>query len=471
MRNNNKRRLTALVVGVGVLLVAELAYRQLRTPSLADIVAGGELVVLTRNAPTQFYQGREGPEGFEHDLARSFAADLGVVIRYVIKDSVAAILRAIREGQGHLAAAGLTRTEDRQRSYLFGPDYHHVQQQVVCRRGGPRPASPEDLPAVSLTVIADSSYAETLTRLQGRLPDLRWKADPEADTEELLERVWRREVECTVADSNIVAINRRYYPELEVAFSLSAEEPLAWVVADHAQSLLPALDDWFARIRANGTYTAIDERYYGHVTDFDYVNVRVFMRHIKGRLPRFKALFQESAERHGLSWTLLAAMAYQESRWNPRAKSPTGVRGLMMLTRRTAKELNVKNRLDPAQSVRGGALYLARLLKRLPESVVGEDRLWFALAAYNVGMGHLYDARKLATRLSGNPDVWFGLKDTLPLLARKKYYKTLRYGYARGSEPVNYVRRIRDFQDMLEQHLARLDRGANPTPPLTQAQE
>lgn len=471
MQNKNKLRLAVLMVGGAALVTAALVYRQLRPPSLADIVAGGELVVLTRNAPTQFYQGREGPEGPEHDLARSFADHLGVAVRYVVKDSVAAILQAIRAGQGHLAAAGLTRTEARRQTYRFGPDYRHVQQQVVCRRDGRRPRGPAELPGIGLTVIAASSYAETLTRLQGQLPGLRWQADPEADTEELLERVWRRELDCTVADSNIVAINRRYYPELTVAFSLTEAEPQAWVVADHARALLPALDDWFARIRADGTLTAIDERYYGHVADFDYVDVRVFLRRIQDRLPRFRALFQKAAERHELPWTLLAAMAYQESRWNPRARSPTGVRGLMMLTRRTARELQVSNRLDPVQSVRGGTLYLTRLLERLPASVSGEDRLWFALAAYNVGMGHLHDARTLAERLGKNPDVWSDLKEVLPLLARKKYYRSLRYGYARGSEPVAYVRRIRDFQDILEQRLARSNGGARTEPVLSQAED
>ncbi|MDX1657143.1 MAG: transglycosylase SLT domain-containing protein, partial [Candidatus Competibacteraceae bacterium] len=142
--------------------------------------------------------------------------------------------------------------------------------------------------------------------------------------------------------------------------------------------------------------------------------------------------------------------AYQESHWNPRARSPTGVRGLMMLTLATARPLKVSNRLDPAQSVDGGARYLRHLLERLPAEVVKEDRLWFALAAYNVGLGHVLDARTLARRLGRNPNIWSDLKGVLPLLARRQYHRTLEYGYARGSEPVRYVQRIRDFRDILE---------------------
>ncbi|MGD8839487.1 MAG: transglycosylase SLT domain-containing protein, partial [Gammaproteobacteria bacterium] len=162
-------------------------------------------------------------------------------------------------------------------------------------------------------------------------------------------------------------------------------------------------------------------------------------------LPKYEPLFKEAGKKVGLDWRLLAAIGYQESLWNERAKSPTGVRGLMMLTQATARQMKVENRLDPVQSVRGGAEYIARVRKRVPKRIPEPDRTWFALAAYNVGLGHLEDARVITQGRGGNPDRWIDVKENLPLLARKKWYKNTRYGYARGWEPVKYVENIRQY--------------------------
>ena len=186
--------------------------------------------------------------------------------------------------------------------------------------------------------------------------------------------------------------------------------------------------------------------------DLPWYETQRFYYHIQTRLPMYKKQFQEAAEKHGVPWTLLAAQAYQESRWDKHAKSPTGVRGLMMLTRDTASSLGIKNRLDPEKSIKGGARYLAYLFDQIPEEIAHPDRTWIALAAYNVGLGHVKDAQQLATRFNKNPESWSELKTVLPLLAKKKYYKQLRYGYARGWEPVHYVKRIRTFRTLLEQY-------------------
>ena len=186
--------------------------------------------------------------------------------------------------------------------------------------------------------------------------------------------------------------------------------------------------------------------------DLPSYDVTVFKRHLAARFPRYREQFKKAAARHGIDWKLLASQAYQESHWNRKAKSPTGVRGIMMLTKRTAASLGVRNRLDPVQSINGGAKYLSRLKGRLPEQIRHPDRTFVALAAYNVGLGHVKDARTLARRHAKNPDRWEELRTVLPLLTKKRYYKTLRYGYARGHEPVRYVKRIRTYRLLLERH-------------------
>jgi len=144
----------------------------------------------------------------------------------------------------------------------------------------------------------------------------------------------------------------------------------------------------------------------------------------------------------------LAAIGYQESHWKARARSRTGVRGLMMLTRTTAKEMGVKNRLNAEQSIKGGSAYFAKLKKRF-EHINEPDRTWIALAAYNVGAGHVRDAQKITEKQGGDPERWMDLKERLPLLAQKKYYKKTQFGFARGYEPVEYVQNIRRFYDLL----------------------
>lgn len=179
------------------------------------------------------------------------------------------------------------------------------------------------------------------------------------------------------------------------------------------------------------------------------VEEAIFLRHMRARLPRYVVMFKHEARRYDLAWQLLAAQAYQESLWNPRAVSPTGVRGIMMLTRNTSSAYGIENRHDPRASISGGARHFARLMKRVPAAIQEPDRTWVALAAYNVGMGHIKDARRLAARLGKDPNRWSSLREVLPLLAQKKYYESLPHGYARGWEPVIYVKRIRAFERLL----------------------
>lgn len=416
----------------------------------------GELVVLTRQSPTTYYLGYQNePEGFEYDLVLDFARFLGVSrVRFLLYDNTPAIIDGLRAGAGDLAAAGLTPAGAWRQEFPSGPSYGTVQQQVVCRRDGPRPRTLKQLAGLRVSVVDNSTHEEILERLKREsIPTLVWESAAEADTEELLERVWRRQLDCTIAYSNSVAVNRRYYPELAVAFSLYEKMPLAWSVAPSARALLPALEDWFRQPTTQAGLEQLRERYYGHLEPFDYVDIRVFMRRMEQRLPRFRTLLKRAAGRYDLPWTLLAAVAYQESHWHPQARSFTGVQGLMMITQETAADLAIDNRLHTVQSIEGGARYLRQLLERVPETVRGEDRLWLALAAYNVGFGHLLDARELARRQGKDPDRWVDLKEIFPLLSRPRFYRTLRYGYARGTEPVRFVQRVRDWQDILEQRL------------------
>jgi membrane-bound lytic murein transglycosylase F len=422
--------------------------------SLAEIRASGTLVVLTRNAPTTWYIGRdEEPTGPEHDMARAFAAHLGVRPRFVVKRTIQEIVAGIENGEGDLAAAGLTITAERSARFRFGPSYQTVTQQLVCRRDRTQPEEIADLIGLDIRIISASSYSERLQALQREHPGLAWTETAHRDTEQLLHAVWQRDIDCTVADSNIVDINRRYYPELTAPLDLAPAEELGWMMRRERADLQRAVKEWFAAYAAHGRLAQLHERYYGFVEVFDYVDIRRYMRRIRTRLPRYRDYFRQAAARHDLPFALLAAQGYQESHWRANARSPTGVRGIMMLTLSTARALGVTNRLDARQSIFGGAKYLARLKRRLPAAVREPDRTWLALAAYNLGYAHLRDARQLARERGLNPDRWSDLKEVLPLLQDPRYYERLAYGYARGTEAVRYVQRIREYRHVLENAL------------------
>ena len=415
---------------------------------LEQVQEQNELIVISRNGPTTYYEGTNGPTGFEYELTKLFADDLGVELSIVVPPNFNDILPLTALGEVHLAAAGLTVTEKRAQKVRFGPVYQKITPQLVYRSGSRRPKTLADLDGI-LEVVAGSSHEEHLNALQPEYPELTWTAR-ENSNEELLVYVWEQLIEYTVADSNELSVNRHFYPELKPAFDISPEEPLAWAFPlGDDNSLFNKAVLFFKRIKEDGTLVQLIERYYGHIGDFDYVGTRRYQADVEFRLPRYREMFIEAASEIGMDWRLLAAIGYQESHWNPDAISPTGVRGIMMLTLDAAKDIGIENRLDPAQSIAGGARYLSAMMGKIPERITEPDRTWLALAAYNIGYGHLEDARILTQKNKGNIDKWIDVKKNLPLLSQKKWFQQTRYGYARGREPVRYVENIRTYYDIL----------------------
>lgn len=414
---------------------------------LAPVEATGTLRVVTRNAPTTWYFDQHlETAGTEHDLVEGFAQAHGWQVEWVMAESVSGVLEALESGEAHMAAAGLTHLDSRDERFRRGPEYMEITEQVVCHRDfDALPASAAELEGVDLVVSAGSSYVETL---QDVLPESGAFEAREIGTERLMAQVARQEIDCTVADSHIVRYNRRSFPHLEIAFDLSEPRALGWYVQPDEAELADLARDWMQGEGGRELRERVDERYYAYIDQFDFVDLRALNRRIENRLPQYRPHFEEAAERTELPADLLAALSYQESHWDPEARSPTGVRGLMMLTRRTAESLGV-DRLDPVQSIDGGARYLQRQHELLPDDIAEPDRTYLALAAYNIGRGHLLDARRLARELGRDPDRWADMRETLPLLTEERYYQNLRYGYARGYQPVYYVQRIRNYRDVI----------------------
>lgn len=417
--------------------------------TLATIKANGELKVLTRPSLTTYYKGPAGPSGFEYDLVRGFADSLRVRLRMVTAPSTDAVLTALERGDAHLAV-GIKATPGTRERARFGPIYQTVQEQLVYRRGRTPPQTLDAVSGKQLRVVARTSHVATLLSLRNDHPQLSWQERTGIATSELLNEVWQQALDYTIVDSHEMAVSQGLYPELKVAFDVGEPRHLAWAFPPQADNgLYLAALRYLNRIRYNGRLEQLLERYYGHVAEFDYVGTRRYLSHVRQRLPQYLEYFQTAAKKHGLDWRLLAALGYQESHWNPRAVSPTGVRGIMMLTRDTADQVGVKNRLNAKASIDGGARYLAAIKARLPIDIAEPDRAWFALAAYNVGLGHLEDAMRLAQEAGANANRWLDVKKFLPLLSEPEWHERTRFGYARGTEPVNHVQNIRRYYDLL----------------------
>lgn len=440
-----------LAPSAGLALACVLGFAALSTcspriPLLQRAQTLGTLRVATFNSPTTYYEDATGPVGFEYDLTREFAESLGLKLEIVVGDSESDVLDLVLTGRAHLGA-GLSKTPATAQEARFTPALRSTALQLVYRAGNTRPHSLYELDALPL-VPADGAAAQALADLKKINPSLAWAETSDFGAEEILYRVANSQTAYTVTPSDLVAINQRYYPQLRVAFTLTDSRDVAWAFAPGDDSLLDAALAFLEKLDPR-VLAQIRDRYFGHVSRVGSYGALVLATHTQTRLPRYRKAFEEAAAQNGLDWRLLAAVGYQESMWDPAAVSPTGVRGLMQITTSTAEFLKIGDRLDPAQSIRGAARYLQKIHSGLPPEVREPDRTWMALAAYNIGTGHLMDAREITAQQGGDPNRWVEVRAHLPLLTQAKWHRKTRYGYARGHETVTYVGNIRTYYDML----------------------
>jgi membrane-bound lytic murein transglycosylase F len=422
---------------------------------VAPYAQSGELVVLTVNGPATYFEDAEGhPSGFEHDLAELFAQSLGVKARFVLVSDASKIAPAIARNRAHLAAAALARRAEPEGGPAWGPTYFTAQRQIVVRSGEAKPRGPADLAGLRVGAV-DEPWGEEPPAAAQAIPATVERLPPGTTSAELLQRVLDNRLDAALVESTRFTLLRKHFPPLEVAFAVGKPVDYAWLVAPLDQErLLAAMPSFFERIRKDGTLRRLVDRHYGHAQSLSAIDSGTLLERVGTMLPPLKPHFQEAEQVSGIDWRLIAAIGYQESHWNPLATSPTGVRGLMMLTEDTAVRLKVKDRLDARESILGGARYLSLLrAEGIPARIREPDRTYLAIAAYNLGTGHVEDARILAQRSGLNPDLWQDVRQVIGRLADPVVYPTLPHGFARGYEAQRFVDNVRNFHDMLD-HLA-----------------
>ncbi|HLX24685.1 MAG TPA: membrane-bound lytic murein transglycosylase MltF [Usitatibacter sp.] len=417
---------------------------------IAPVADSGELVVLTVNGPSTYFEDEQDrPSGLEYDLVTLFAKQLGVKARFILVDNPAKIDAILRKGKAHLAAAALPKHFDFPGGLAWGPSYLSTQHQVVCR-DETKAKKLDDLTGKRIGVI-EETVADYLLTEPTKVTVPIERLGPETSTADLLERVAKGSLDCALVESTRFTLARRYFPTLEPAFNVGKPLEYAWLVSTvDKKRILDAAGPFFERIRKDGTLKRLVDRYYSHATRFTAIDSTALLEQISTQLDKLTPHFVEAETASGIDWRLIAAIGYQESHWDAKATSPTGVRGFMMLTEDTADRMQVKDRLDARESIIAGARYLAMLkADQIPARVTEPDRTFLALAAYNLGIGHLEDARILAQRSGLNPDKWQDVRQVIPRLSDPATYPSLKHGYARGGEAMQLVDNIRNYYDII----------------------
>ena len=439
-------RLITLIFSLSLLLGC------LESSELTSVEAGQELVVVTRNTPTTYFFDGDRASGFDYSLVKRFAQQQDMTLRIKVAFSLPELFDMLEQGEAHIAAAGLSKSSERDTRFHPSLPYLHQKALVVYKSGSLRPHTLGEITGRDLIVVAGSAHIESLKVLQSQMPDLSWREIHAADSLELMQLVTDGKAELAIVDSIEFSIQQRLFPRIVAALELGESTPVVWYMPGTSAGAETQLlvDNFMEAAHASGEIAQLERLHFGRFMHASRLGSLVFQRKVRNALPAWQPLIETVAKEYQMDWTLLAAIAYQESHWDPQARSRTGVRGMMMLTQATANELGIADRTDAAQSLRGGARFLKDLHRRLPSDINEPDRTSMALAAYTIGMGHLEDARVITERAGGNPHLWPDVRAHLPELQNPSVFASTKYGFAEGGQAVTYVDNIRHYEGILQ---------------------
>jgi len=420
-----------------------------------QIESRGKLIVAVRESEGIFWANGQEFAGFEKDLINELERYLEIPIQVFAVRDLDDLYKALEVGAVDMAMPGTSLGNLEWPSSL---PYYSTRIGLVQAK-----TDKENINNFRTGVLDPFAHKDATQHVLQSLHNGSAVYEHGRLSAELFTLVEMEELEQVLVDERDFKLQQSVFPNLRFTPLNIPERPISVLYNPNEDgTLLSKVDETLSLFKDSGLLGQIVDRYFGHALEFDYVDNLTFEKHMYGRLPKFEPLFRTYATKYAMDWRLLAAVAYQESHWRANAKSPTGVRGLMMVTLTTAKEVGITNRLDPEQSTKAGAQYLTSLKSRISAKITEPDRSWFALASYNVGSGHVEDARKITELLGDDPNRWIDVRKHLPKLALKDYYPWTRYGYARGAEPVVYVANIRRFYNRLKKEYPEMGEAIEP---------
>ena len=416
--------------------------------NLAQIKKSKTLRVITQNNPASYFIWRGELMGFEYDLAKLFAKRLGVKLEVIVPPNDEALLDWLAAGYGDVVAASYTITDERKaKGFKFSRYYNEVEEVVIAASAQPKVNSLPDLADREFVVKENSSYWQKLKSLQNQggafnlTPAPAWMGSMD-----IIDAIARDEFDLTLVDSHIAAIENTYRDDIAINFALSEKVRHGWVVRKENAALLAEINGFFNKQYRGLLFNIAYNKYFRDEKKIQSIQAEKVS--LSEGLSPYDEIVKQNAELYGFDWRLITSQMYQESQFNPNAKSFAGALGLLQVMPRTARELGYqpKELVKPKVGIEAGVKYLAWSMERFEETLSLQNRIWFALAAYNAGFGHVQDARRIARQQGWNPDIWFEhVEKAMLLLSRPQYAKQSRFGYCRGSEPVAYVREIHNL--------------------------
>lgn len=428
-------------------ITSERVMTSVDEPELRDwaaIKSRGVLRVITSNNPASYFMWRGELMGFDYELIKHFAKTHHLRVSVRVEESASDMFAALQAGEGDVIAASMTRTPDREsQGWTFSKRYLEVYEQLIGRADDAPLSSLDDLAGRSVAVSPDSAFYGTLKALQmgGLKFDI---VEVEGlSTEQLIDAVAHGIYDLTVSDSHLAAMESTYRDDIAVLYQFEPAKEIAWGLRPEQTALREQLDNYIKRNYRGLFYNVTFNRYFKEKkTIATHAEYRVTL----GKdISPYDELVKMESLKYGLDWRLITSQMYQESRFNPKARSFAGAQGLLQVMPRTGRQFGYSNLTKPENGVGAGVAYMDWLEQRFPARLDLAEKLYFTLAAYNAGHGHVEDARRLAQRLGKDPDKWFGnVEQAMLLLSKPQYARQARYGYVRGSEPVKYVREIKN---------------------------
>jgi membrane-bound lytic murein transglycosylase F len=426
---------------------------------LKAIKEDGVLHAITIYSSTSYFLYKGMPMGFEFELLSRLAKELGLRLKITIAEDINDLFDMLNNGDGDLIAYGLTITEPRKNLVSFTKNHYVTHQALVQRmpknwRSLPGYKIDQQVISNTLELIADTVWVRENTSYAQRLQNLQDEIGAEIPvehiegnipTDEIIRMVVDGKIDRTIADYNIAAINKTYYPILHIDTRISFSQRIAWPVRKNSPELLNVINKWIAKEKKKDDYYVIYNKYFKNTKSFRGRIQRDFYSKNSNKISKYDAIIKNNAAKIGWDWRFLCSQAYQESRFDPKAKSWAGAGGLIQLMPATAKEVGVTNSYNPKENVKGGVKYLGKMRDKFDSVTDSVQKIKFTLAAFNCGAGHIFDAMRLAEKNGKDPAIWDNsVEEYILKLADKKYYldEVVRYGFVRGTEPYNYVRDI-----------------------------